>query len=68
MKTLEQLGFIEELNGDRVYFSRQKYFGIYREWIEFNLSYKEIDIININTIDMMLLNAIHTKAKELFDK
>ena len=65
--TLEQLGFIEERIDDRVLFKRPKLFFDYYEWIAFNLSYKEIDISeSINTIDMMLLEAIHTKAKELF--
>lgn len=67
--TLEKLGFIEEKLDDRVLYKRPKLFFDYYEWIAFDLSYKEIEISdNINTIDMMLLNAIHTKAKELFDR
>lgn len=64
--TLEQMGFVEERNGNRVYFSREKMF-VGLEYIEFHLTYKEIDLTNINSIDMMLLEAIHAKTKELFE-
>jgi len=67
--TLDQLGFVEERIDNRVLFKRPKLFFDYYEWIAYDLSYKEIDISdNIDTIDMMLLNAIYTKAKELFDR
>ena len=66
--TLEQLGFVEERIDNRVLFSRKDMFGIYCEYIEFHLVYKEIDITNIDTIDMMLLEAIYAKAKELFNR
>ena len=66
--TLEQMGFVKETIDDRVLFSRKDMFGIYCEYIEFNLTYKEIDITNIDTIDMMLLEAIYAKAKELFNR
>lgn len=65
--TLEQLGFVEEINGNRVFYSREKMFGGFLEYIEFHLTYKEIDITSIDTIDMMLLEAIYAKAKELFE-
>ena len=64
--TLEQLGFVEEKIDNRVLFSRKKLFANYREYIEFHLIYKEIDLINIPSIDMMLLEAINEKVKELF--
>lgn len=66
--TLEKMGYIKETIDDRVLFKRPKMLNDYHEWIEFDLSYKEIELINIDTIDMMLLEAIHTKAKELFEK
>jgi len=67
--TLDQLGFVEERIDNRVLFKRPKLFFDYYEWIAYDLSYKEIDISdNIDTIDMMLLDAIYTKAKELFDR
>ena len=63
MKTLEQLGFVEERIDDRVLFKRPKLFFDYYEWIAFNLSYKEIEITNIFSIDMMLLEAIYKKQR-----
>jgi len=67
--TLEQLGFVKETIDDRVLYKRPKLFFDYYEWIAFNLSYKEIEISdNINSIDLMLLNAINEKVKELFDR
>lgn len=65
--TLEQMGFIGGITYDRILFSRPKTFANYNECIEFNLTYKEIELINIDTIDMMLLEAIYAKAKELFE-
>mgnify|MGYP000950784427 CR=1 FL=1 len=65
--TLEKMGYIEERIDNRVSFKRPKMFSDYYEWIGFNLTYKEIDIININSIDMMLLESIYAKAKELFE-
>ena len=64
--TLEQLGFVEERINNRVLFNRPQIFDSYREYIEFNLTYKEIEITNIFSIDMMLLEAVYNKAKELF--
>ena len=67
--TLEQMGFIKETIDDRVLYKRPKLFFDYYEWIAFNISYKEIDISeSIDTIDMMLLEAIYNKAKELFNR
>jgi len=65
--TLEQMGFVEERIDDRVLFSRPKMLVDYLEYIEFNLTYKEIELINIDRIDTMLLEAISTKTKELFE-
>lgn len=64
--TLEQLGFVEERIDTRILYKREKYFVHYYEYIEFDISFKEIDIINIDELDMMLLEAIYAKAKELF--
>lgn len=64
--TLDKMGFVEERIDDRVLFSRPKMF-VGLEYIEFNLTYKEIELINIDRIDTMLLEAISTKVKELFE-
>ena len=48
------------------YLVDQKTLVNYNECIEFHLVYKEIEITNIDTIDMNLLEAIYNKAKELF--
>ena len=67
--TLEQMGFVKETIDNRVLYKRPKLFFDYYEWIAFNISYKEIDISeSIDTIDMMLLEAIYNKAKELFNR
>lgn len=69
--TLEQMGFVEERIDNRIIFKRPKGLPItmssYNEWIEFHLVYKEIEITNIDSIDMMLLEAIYSKSKELFE-
>jgi len=65
--TLEQMGYIKETIDDRVLYKRPKMLSDYNEWIEFNLTYKEIELINIDSIDMMLLASIYAKAKELFE-
>lgn len=65
--TLEKMGYIKETIDDRVLYKRPKMLSDYNEWIEFHLTYKEIDITNIDSIDMMLLESIYAKAKELFE-
>lgn len=65
--TLEQLGFIEEKIDNRIFYKRPKMLVDYHEWIIFYPTLKEFELSNIDNIDMMLLEAIYTKAKELFE-
>lgn len=65
--TLEHMGFVKEIIYDKVLFKRESIVGTHYICIEFNLKYKEIEFTNIDTIDMMLLNAIYIKVKELFE-
>lgn len=65
--TLEELGFVREPIENRFVYKRTYTFIDYHEWIEFYPTDKDFDLQGIDTIDMMLLEAIYNKAKELFE-